>query len=421
MNRDTKALTVIAIAVLVTAHVAPSAAFANLAPNIGGESVGTLPPGRFMVSAMYMFGSVASRYGDDGTGGAISDSLNRNISWQMVIDEEKERREQIAGLLSSSGVDSKDSAGNMVGKFDGTMQVTVPVLGCGITKKLGLFAAMPIIKLKANAAIAFQASESSKALMQNLQNMGQASVAKEFALSLNNGFEDKLKRAGYKFENHTERQMIGDLRLELPYVFDTEGRSFKDALTTTIVVPTAQLAPMDDVYQVSGGLKRWGVGVRNAYQFSFIKRAAVTLTGGVLAYLPVTQAKRIPQDAADQLPEEIDEFTRISTALSYQASAFVSYQMSRSWAAKAGMQHQEILNHGYSGDRYNANRYGVLTEKSGMRLDSASAQVEFSAVQGFLDGDFFMPGVITAGIGYPLLGRSSLSDATYMIQGIFFF
>lgn len=398
-------------------------ASAQLFPNLVGETLGTLPKSRWMVSVAQVNGALESRFTVDGSNQPFSSLFQRQISWDQVINDRPERREQVAGLLMANGVDPSSAAGSVNGEFIGRLTSTVPVLGYGVNDRLGIFFALPVLKFEVRSGTGFLSSSSTQKLIQSLEASGQFSTAREFSANFQSSFSKQLARAGYTAESSYAETFLGDLRAEVPYVVRGPSRSIQVTWTQTVIAPTAQRAPVSELFGFFGGQGRWMLGSRGivGYTPPAAKRLGFIASVGGLVPFVTHQAMRVGPAGTADLITDIDPNTRVSGGFQYQAFASTHYQLNRTFRARVSYQFQEILDRTYSGNLFTSERYQEMSRGSGERLQSIQAGIDINTIQAFLSGDFVMPGMLNLAAAFPLTGRNSLASTAWMIQGAMFF
>jgi hypothetical protein len=394
---------------------------ALLVPNIVGDRPETLPKRRSMLSMVQFYSPVGNRFTQSTGKESIESNFNRNVRWQDIIDNDPARSNEISGLLATHGAQPDESAGQFKGTFSGRVTTTVPILGHGITDKVGLFVAVPIVRFQGESRIAFQSSTSSQNMVAAMRDNGLRGAANEFSKALNNGFEEQLNEAGYTYRRSEDRTLIGDVQVVMPIAFSELGEKRKFAVQPTLSIPTGSEAETDDLYRLASGRGTWVPGVRGVYLHQFNRKFAVSSSVAMSYPLPHTSARRVPRSTMAELIKDTDPNVRISGGFSYGAQLDLRYQISRSWGARIGAQHQHILGQTHRGSLYSAERYRLLDEASEERLETIHAAIELNSLRAFLDGDFYFPSQLMIGAAYPISGRSTLADPALLVQVALFF
>lgn len=391
-----------------------------LAPVLTGDVAATLPRGRWMAT-MTGFGlDVSTRFDGAGNREPISNLFTREVAWNEVIDADPERSAQVRGLLGSRGTLGEGSAGRYRGEFRGSVTGKVPVVGYGVTDRLGVFAALPILDVRVRSRVVYEASPSAEALVRSFRESGQTATASDFARVLDDGFATELRKAGYDYEESRDRNEIGDLRFEVPYVIRPKSRGRAAAVYSTLILPTGKAADPREFYGISTGQERVQLGSRAVFAQDW-RRLTFTQSGGVLYPFAAARSVRVPRDPLDRLSPDIDEGARVSGGLNYTLAFDTRFAVTRTWALRSGFQHQRRFRDSFSGSRYSADRYGYVSGSAGERLESAFLHLEADSLASFLSGEFPVPGRVVGGIGAPLSGKNALADRIAFVQANLFF
>lgn len=386
-----------------------------------GEQVATLPQGRFMAAFMTLLGGLSGQYSTVGANTPIANQFNRNIQFSQIATEQAVRANQIQGLLDSQGVEADSLAGQYVGKFDGGMQAMVPLLGYGITDRWGVFFTIPILKIRTQFATAFQASSNLQSVMADWTATDQTGLATNIQSALESGMEHKLTSAGYRYEPNAERTLIGDLQMVSPWVLTHSQDTLQIAIMNQFSFPTGQVAQPDDLYGISAGAGRMGLGTGVGVSYRLHPRFLLSGSVGGALLLPAKLAKRIPTALGDNLSPDIDSNTLVGVTPSMKLGLESRVQLSRSWSARLGYQYQLESQTPLSGDIYPLERYSYLSQATGQELHTLSAGIDFNLIRAFLDGDFLFPTQLGIAAALPIAGRNTLSNLTWLIQTALFF
>lgn len=400
-----------------------SVAQAQLFPNMVGERQGTLPKGRFMLSGAQVNALMDQRFSSGGAKEEFSSLFNRTVTWNEILKEQGARKSQVAGLLLANGVSPDSDAGRMIGNFSGRVTSTVPVLGYGISNRVGVFFALPVLKFDLRSNAAFLGSTSSKHLVSQLEKSGQHSASREFAAAFSDSFSKALARAGYDYQSSYTETYLGDLRVDVPIVIQDSSQRFQMTWSQTLIAPTAQRAPVSELFGLSGGLGRWMLGTRAIVgaQLPNAKRIGFTSSVGALMPFAATQPIRMTPTGSPELTQDVDPSARVSGGFQFQGYLATHIQWSRSAKTSFSIQHQQILDRDYSGTRFSNEKYALISNGSGERLDSFQFNLEFDSIPAFLSGDFLIPGILNIGVALPFAGKNTLASTAWLLQGSTFF
>ncbi len=394
---------------------------AALTPNLMGEQVGTLPKGRFMVSSGVFLSSMNQRFNSNGKRELISNNFNQKLSWNEIGSADPRRSEQFKGLLDSQSISSDSTAGAFVGDFNGEIQGNVPVIGHGLTDEIGLYVALPILRFRAQSNVAYQKSDNAQGFINKLVSIDQKAAANELAAGLNDGFNDELERAGYKYEKTVDRTLLGDLRIDLMHVKKNQNPLLRFATVTTLLTPTGKTADPTDLYGFSSGEGRVGVGLREVAELNVLPQLALLGSAGMTYKFVSSRKMRVPRFEGDKLSSDIDSSVSVRQGHEWTSMLVTRYLISRSFIARVGLQHQGRLKDNYSGNKFNNSRYSALSQGTNEHLENTFVSLEMNTIKAFLDRDWFIPGSVLAAYSIPLAGKNSLSEKMGLVQASVFF
>lgn len=396
----------------------------TLLPNIVGEATGSLPQGRFMVSVLSLTTPLEGRSLVNGDNQTFSSLFNRNLSWQTLIDSQPERAAQVQGLLSANGIsDFNQSAGTFAGTFAGRAETMVPVVGYGITDRIGAFFVLPIITFKTSYSSSYQASSSAQSLINNLESSNQSQAAAEMAQSLNQGLSLQLAKAGYASTPDRTVKRVGDLRMEIPVPLTESTKPLQWITSTQAIFPTADRAELDDLFGFSGGEKRFALGQKltAAWIPQGLRRSTLLASTSLMVPFGTEMKLRIPKNSTDFLPSDIDPATAVSGGALATAFTSFRYDWSTLIGTKLSYQFQRRFQKSFQGSAFDPARYQYLSSLTEESLHSVQVGVEINTIRAFLDGKFLLPGMVSLGAGFPLMSQNSINTATYLLQGAIFF
>ncbi len=403
----------------LTIFVSQAEAILNAQPIL--QEVGSLPQGRWMVSMVYFESDIASQYKNQGEKGSIAQEFNRDLSWNDLAKDDPKREDQLRGLLDSKGVNHSSSAGRIVGDFRGVVQGKVPLIGYGIMDRLNLFVAIPMIEFKAESDLTYQSSPSALKFVQSLKDSGMNAASQDFAQSLNQSADDKLRDAGYDYRRSVRRSGMGDTRIEIPWTPISRVKNLDYQFAPVIIAPTGTAADVSDIYGYSTGENRWWWGTKASASYKTAYKWKTYSSVSLLYPESITRAYRIPTESGDQLSSDIDTNVRVSGGLQAHWNISQSYQVSRSWNIGLGFERQFQQSLKLSGSQWASERYSWVPMRASRTLDAITVQLRFNSIDAFLAKEFLIPTQVALGAGIPVSGKNSSSNSVIALQGAVFF
>lgn len=384
-----------------------------------GDRAATLPRGRFLVSFTRIRVSADSRFDGNGQRNEISSEFDKSLTWRDVIESDATREKQLGGLLDSKGVSSSDSAGSVRGDFTGLIDVSVPVLGYGITDRLGIYIAIPIQRVQLRSKVSYVQSESARSLVNRLRAEEQSASAEDMETALNKGFQNTADRAGYDYSENTDRSDVGDIRIEIPYVRKFSG--FSSAFIQTLILPTGNVSSLKDFYGINSGEGRYQIGSRGVIETSFLSRGTLSGSAGFQLPFSAKTAIRLPSQAGDLMSSDFDSAARITGGERAQIQVQAKWQVARSWTIATGAQHQVKNRDQYDGTIGTAESYRNAGVGTSERLTAFFMNVELDTISAFLSGDIPVPFRLMAGGTFPVAGMNTGAERSGNLQMNLFF
>ncbi len=386
------------------------------------ERSGTLPKGRFFVSFVSISGSLDSLYGADGIRKPLSSNLSQSISFSRITQEEPARRRQLAGLFRSNGVSLEDSAGNLSGSINGTIDGKVPVLGYGITDTLGLYVSVPIIRFRVASQYQFNQSIASQKLLTRLSETDQRSTAVEIESAFNTSLESKLSKAGYQWNPSRDQNYLGDIQLMfLQTLPDADDGNRKQSIQPIVILPTATGKELQDLYGLQAGKGRFGLGLKGAIEQKLIYPLLLNFSASANYLFANRQGRRLPVSDGDELNESLDEDVQVSGGMQAASQAQLGYRFPKWVGLNVGLLWQREFAENLQGTAFSRAAYALASARTDRELFTSYASLDFNSIPSFLEGNFWFPAMAEIGIGLPLRGRNSISEPVIQMQGSLFF
>ena len=118
-------------------------------------SARVLPEGIRNLSAKTLLATATDKFDGNGNVIALGNPLNSTITFQKVMDSKKEAWEKsaIENVMNSLGKNGDDTFGMATGNVNVVATARVPVFAMGITKKLTLGVAIPVVKSDMKVAL----------------------------------------------------------------------------------------------------------------------------------------------------------------------------------------------------------------------------------------------------------------------------
>jgi hypothetical protein len=224
---------------------------------------------------------------------------------------------------------------------------------------------------------------------------------------LGNSLNSALSSLGYEPLGSNTLTAIGDVRVIGRYALLNDASNTLTA-RTSILLPTGKTGSADQLIPLQTG------GGRYSATFSLLYDRELPLVSQVrwlnFAYSALlfssTADMRIPTPTSP-LSADRDNVAR-GTAGEFGGGSSLEYTISSiGTTLGVGYQFQHATQQNYSGARYDANRYGLLTRPS-QSLHSGTASVSFSTTGWYRQSAFPVPMTVTASYNHALGGSNAV-------------
>lgn len=380
------------ILIAVSLLAAPAVFAAGLLAPFSLDSAQVMPKG----VRSFRLAGFTTEAGDKFDGGgrvvSLAADINKPITLKQLADAQPKgfERGQFKGGLQSLNFDLNAVAGEASGSVDTRITTTLPIFAWGVTEKLTLAVAIPIIYSNLNVATGWTANMNMQAVLDKAVSNGMSAKVVSKEALLQNVVESKLEMLGYKplvSETHTD---MGDTTLIAKYQIG-KGDRYALALTGRVVAPTGRTADPDKVIDIAGGDGQWDVGLGTSADYIVSSKVTTTVAVGYLYQIEATKTKRLPNSWDDTLSNDIDHDTSEKNGDIMGGSFGTRWQVLPVVALGAAYSYQYKLPDQYSGSKFESDRYGFLAKDSQQRLQAAQVSVSVSTVDLFLKKKFVAP------------------------------
>lgn len=386
------------------------------------ETTAVLPRGVRNPRFKVLVSTMDERFGSGGGTEPLGARLNKTVTWQDVIDSKDDPTERaiVEGKVGSLGFSKNDSAGTSAGVVNTYMNVKVPVLAMGVTEKLTMAVAVPVVDVEVNADTGFQKSQQGQDFV---NSVGETDPEKgrEAADNLNNAINSKLKRLGYEPIESKKVSNIGDIKVVgkyLTYQSDRHAISVKGETT----LPTGTPPHPDKALDIPTGDGQWDVGAGVIYDYYVTRDKALRANTyvGYVAQLPDEIERRLPTSEYDSLSRDKELLERDLGDI-YSAGAGLTYQFASglNFGAAYGFQFQERAR--YEGSKFSRHRYSLLEAGTLQAMHSATAGVGYSTVELFKQKQFALPLQLNLAYSKPFKGRNVVKNELLAFEFVMFF
>ena len=402
--------------------VSTVATAADLRAPFDFESTAVLPQGvrnpRIKDLVIYM----DEKFGGNGGVEALGQKLNKTVSWRDVIDGQDDAtlKALTQGKVQQLGYGLDDSAGSTTGVVNTYVNVKVPVIAAGITDKLTLAVAVPVVTIQVNADMGLNKSSQGDGMIASVCE-SDPDKCQDSANKLNNAANTKATRLGYNPIQSYTKTAIGDIKAVAKYQFwtnDINGLALKGEVT----VPTGTPPNADNALDTPTGDGAANLGATLVYDHYLDqhKSTRANVYGGYTVELPDHLDRRLPVSDTDSLSSDKELLARKRGDL-ISAGASVSYEFPFGLNFGLGYGFQRLAPTSYDGNQFAQYRYRLLEANTGEVLHSATLGVGFSTVEMYKNHQFKAPFQVNMSYCKPLAGINVVKNDFMAFELVLFF
>lgn len=357
------------------------------------ESAQVLPKGVRNIRVGGFTTEITDKYSPGGSIVPLGNSFNKQITWNELIDSTPAgfERGQFKGGLESMGVDLNSEVGDARGVVDTRLTATVPIAAYGVTEKLTVAVALPVMYSNLNVNVGWAANPQFNGTVNAMANeRGFYNKVLSYESALHNVVNTKIANLGYKPLENTTQTEVGDLTIAGKYQV-VAGPGYAVAISPRIVAPTGRIADVDKVIDIAGGEGQWDVGLSAAADY--IPNAKYSFTGaiGYTYQVASTRTKRIPTSSSDSLSADKDFGVRQKFGDIMGASLGGRYQLAKLFTVGTAYGLQYKMQDSYKGSAFASERYRYLEADTEQVMQSGLIGLTFSTIPLFRAQKFALP------------------------------
>ncbi len=390
------------------------------------ETTQVLPKGVRNPRFKNLFMSIDSRWDGVGAEQELGSKLNKGVSWNALIfspQNSKQDQAKLMGLLKANGINDwqNDGPGFTTGKVSTYVNAKVPVLAYGVTDRLTLALAVPVLKIEVNADTGFVTTPNNAQKFYDALCASDPIKCNRVKTQLSDATQNKLLALGYEpIPTHQTIQSVGDIKLVSKYQF-TKNESNVLTLKNDLTLPTGRGPNADKALDVPTGDARYQLGVALILDHYFLDPLWLNTYGGYTALLPNKMSKRIPT-LESSLSSDKEELKR-NLAHQIAAGSSLNYKYARlGMSLGVGYGVQFISKTTYNDGNLEAYRYRLLEGDSpSQTLHATTLMAEFSTVEWFKQNRFVIPLQAHLTYSHALAGRNVTRNDVWMGEIVLFF
>lgn len=391
------------------------------------ESSQVLPKGVRNPRYKNVFMSVEDRFSVAGPTEPLGYRLNKLVTWDDLVAAQKDdtMKANVRGVIKANQLESKNP-GWTTGTVNTYADVKVPVLAMGVTEKLTLAIAVPIMNIDVSVDKGFRADAGGREFVAALDKSGPLK-AYEAAGKLNNAIDGKMRRLRYKPVESMNVSGVGDMKLVGKYNLFADDASSLTA-KCDLTLPTGKGPDADRALDVPTGDGQYDVGVGAIVDHKFRRVPELRWNNYATYTMQVRDSleRRVPESSHDmlasitqkeRLDRDLGDQIALGTSLSYTV-----LPIGMTFGSGYSFQFQDETT--FMGTKFARKRYQWLSNDQPYRVQALHAltlTAGFSTVEWFKAKKFKVPLQANVGFSRPLAGRNVTKNDMLAGELVLFF
>jgi hypothetical protein len=239
--------------------------FVVASPALGFEDARVMPKGIRSLRFVMLTSQITEKTDSAGSAQPLAKPLERNLTFGDIVKGEKDplRRSLVGGFFEYGGFALTDSVGQFAGDIKSRVTGFAPVLMYGVTDRLTVAAALPVINAAVGVGLGFRANATGQHFLDSLAESynNQIPAAQEAGQKINGAIGElnrKLVENGYRPATDWEATGLGDLNLVAKYRL-VSAQTWASAATATLVAPTGRRDDPNNLLDRNFGDGQWDV------------------------------------------------------------------------------------------------------------------------------------------------------------------
>ena len=380
-----------------------------------------LPKGIRSLNVSGINTTVDTWYDDTGVGAGVAQPFNQKLSYGRLLkaENDKELKLNVEAQLRNLGVPLDNLAGSSFADINSRVMATIPSLAYGVTERLTVAVAVPIVYTNLDVETGFVGSDELQSLVTEF-----ASKSKRQTQLIQQKLQDviatELANKGYKPLVDSEQTQLGDLVLVAKYLV-AKGLSYSWAITNIINVPTAHFRDTNKLVDPTPGDGQWDYGITSTVelpvtsQFRFLNNTGYTFQFADVreARVPISNEERASADIDFGANRDLGDQMFTSWGMIYDPVDWFSVGGTYTVAYKQRDQ--------WTGVNFTQDRYDVLGIETEQWLEALYLQASFSTIGMFRRKVVSVPFVTSLGYGQIFDGRNVRKDPIWSLNATMFF
>ncbi|MBF0363063.1 MAG: hypothetical protein HQK49_18730 [Oligoflexia bacterium] len=396
---------------------------ADLKPPMDLPSAQVLPKGVRNIRYKNLDVKGNEKFDNFGGSQVLADPFFKEVTWGELLDPTSDEIDKglLRGYLESNGYDLSQSIGTTTGAVSVAATAHVPIFAYGVSERVTLAIAVPVVKYKFNVATGFVKNDNLRKLTDGFAADGKTYEQGKFINKMTNPVATKLALFGYSPLEGEERTKLGDINLVAKYLVK-KNDIWTMSVQGTLTLPTGKAADINKVVDVPGGDGQIDFGTTILNEFSDVIPNTVIMTAfGNTIQFEDKIARRVPYRQDSKLTPDIDWNTHRDLGEVFFAQAGIKYAPGMGFNFIGGWAIQYKEADVYSGMAYSADRYKWLEIETEQRMQTVQFGAGYSTLDLFKAKKFPVPLELNLNHSMVVSGKNVTKDALTSVEFVMFF
>lgn len=362
------------------------------------------------------------KYDNSGNMVPVGNALNKGVTFGNLVEGQTSAgaKAELEAKIANSGYSLNDEVGSTTGVANIAVDAKIPIMAYGVTPKLTTAIAVPVITSEVSTNTGSVANNNLNNFAKSVQDDGNQDKALDLQAKFNNAINEKLKKYGYEELSNDKKTHVGDIRLINKYLLKEEA-SYAIAIRQDLTFPTGTPTNPNKAVDVASGDGQWDVGAGLIGDYFLNDHVQFTAYAGYLRQLATTTTKRIPEREDSKLTPDLDNNTRVDLGDQIRTQLATKFYFLNGFNTNVGYTYQYREADKYTGSKYEAKRYGWMSQNTEQNMQAGQLGVGYSTINLFRQKKFPVP--LEANIYHTRLmaGKNVVNDPLTTLEFAMFF
>jgi hypothetical protein len=367
--------------------------------------------------------SASEKYSDSGQATSIAQPLEKELTFQNIIDGKinADEKAAIMQVMATTGSSLNDTFGQTTGTVNVEAMAHVPIIAYGVTDKVTAAIAIPVVNYsyQMDLGVAQENAELYNKVEKALRDKGVSDKVDEFYEKINAPTLSKFDEYNYNQPMSESGTKLGDIKLVAKYQA-LNGVKHRLTVQGDVTLPTGEDQDINKAVDVASGDGQTDLGAGVFYDYVVNSNLSFGTNAFYTVQLGDTNEERIPIQSNSKASPDIDRETDRKLGNIWGATLGSRLENDK-FSFDLAYSYQYKQRDEYSGTKYTAERYFWLAEETEQYMHSAMVTLGFSTVNMYRSGSFPVPMAVLLNHTRVLDGRNVVNNPlTSMTLSVYF-